>query len=142
MKPFCSELLSMNEVGERRWLSAYCIQQSWIRSVLGQPLPVDEVMLCKVLHAAGHLDGHVGHVPKVQDPLGLPGAGDGHGQVRLGAVGEQVLVQVTLGRALKDQAPAMCMLLVKIPGGQAGCPDFDVRGGNIDVTHLLANFPV
>ena len=111
-------------------------------SVLGQPLPVDEVMLCKVLHAAGHLDGHVGHVPKVQDPLGLPGAGNGHGQVRLGAVGEQVLVQVTLGRALKDQAPAMCMLLVKIPGGQAGCPDFDVRGGNIDVTHLLANFPV
>jgi hypothetical protein len=69
-------------------------------------VPVDEVVLCEVLHAAGHLDGDVGHVPEVQDPLGLPGPGHRHRQVGLGAVGQQVLVQVTLRRALKYQAPA------------------------------------
>jgi hypothetical protein len=67
---------------------------------------VDEVVLGEVLHAAGHLDGNVGHVPEVQDPLGLPGPGHRHRQVGLGAVGPQVLVQVALRRALKYQAPA------------------------------------
>ena len=79
-------------------------------------IPVDEVVLGQVLHAAGHLDGNVGHVPKVEDPLGLPGPGHGHSQVRLGAVAQQVLVQVTLRRALKYQAPAQIRLKLTIKG--------------------------
>jgi hypothetical protein len=70
-------------------------------------IPMDKVVLGEVLHAAGHLYGYVGHVPKVQDPLRLPGAWHRHSQVGLGTVTEEVFVQVTLGRALEDQAPAV-----------------------------------